>query len=263
MRHLIEDKSIGGVKREYVETDRKANVGDYVLISNFRGEVAQQIRKVSKLSIFKGDFRVDKPVYGEKYIDADVDEYYVLEPTNIVQIGGTRYQLSERKANVGEKVLAVNNAGDYLIGDVLTVINGNRWSDGTGVSVEEAVSGLYHEEYTVLIPVDSEQAEATPDIEGILANLINRVTSLERITGELVRAKSSVESQLNDAMRNIERQAQELEMEKAKVESNTKDIAFLDERTFEKPGKPEKSVEELMRDLSNAVKEVMGGGADV
>lgn len=100
------------------------------------------------------------------------------------------------------------------------------------------VVGWVDGDYSVLEP-----AEPTPDYTSIIANLAQRVTSLERITGELVRAKSSLESQLRDTQNNVQTFAEQ-------TEANTKDIKFLDDRTFKKPGKPAKSAEEILREIS-------------
>lgn len=257
--HLIEDKTIGGVKREYIEVAYRAEVGDYVRITFFEGDKVSEIRRVTHMKgLSPGDFLFEPMLDGSNYFEADAGEKYAtLEPTDIVHIEGTRYKLAERVAEVGEEIIIVGNTSEHGYGLGETYKVRRVYCD----AVLAGHFGLYLEDYRVLTPVDSEPAEPTPDIHDLLANLAQRVTSLERITGELVRAKSSVESQLNDAMRNIERLAQEYEMEKAKVESNTKDIAFLDERTYEKPGKPTKSAGELVHDILRLIEENGGAGA--
>jgi hypothetical protein len=257
--HLIADKSIGGVQREFIEVDRKAEVGDYVWLVNEEAviEVTEFGVDLANRQIISGDTKA-------------------LEPTDFVHIDGTRYQLAERKAGEGEKVLIVNAEGScdmYSNGDVIeaekvdnfgiyniSVVFADIGSEG-GYNSE---GYIYNEEYRVLVPADSEPAEPTPDIYSLLANAALKITSLERIVGELVRSKSSIESQLSLTQNNVERLAQELEREKEfnnsiyaklsdlkdEVESNTKDIAFLDERTFEKHGKPTKSAEEILREIS-------------
>ncbi|MED3832959.1 hypothetical protein [Peribacillus frigoritolerans] len=291
--HLIEDKTIGGVKREYEEVRREVAVGDYVWLVNAECaiKVTEHSVDVANRQILTGDTKA-------------------LDPTDILHIDGTRYQLAERQAEIGDKVIAIRYAADSTgikPGMVCEVDFAEHEDGSVGVDGVGFFDIRRNDKYLVLIPVyscdncgsrlgevacsnskggsycsvkcadeedgspvDSEPAEPTPDID-IMANLVarvhelemklaakeefacyvdNRLNKLERITGELVRAKSSVESQLNDAMRNTERLAQELEREKAKVESNTKDIAFLDDRTYEKIGKPTKSAEELLREIS-------------
>jgi hypothetical protein len=66
----------------YVKVDRKAKVGDYVLITKFDGYKVKAIRRVVKLSSYTQDFYVDEPVgrFHEDYLDGDDDEYKTLEP---------------------------------------------------------------------------------------------------------------------------------------------------------------------------------------
>ena len=86
--HLIKDESLGRVLREYVEVDRKAEVGDYVTRDGI-------IREVEK----RND--VCDGVEFEPYLDDDgedtigwTDGYYkTLEPTDIIRIKGKRYRL--------------------------------------------------------------------------------------------------------------------------------------------------------------------------
>ncbi|MBA9027546.1 hypothetical protein [Peribacillus huizhouensis] len=91
--HLITDESIGGVLREYVEVDRKAKVGDYVIDKNDVRKVLRQ----SEIGVTLGD-----AYYGLRH-----GCYRTLESTEIVQIIGTRYRLVDRKAEIGEKVIIV------------------------------------------------------------------------------------------------------------------------------------------------------------
>lgn len=275
--HLVKDENIGGIQREYVEVNRKAKVGDYVRLIHVETEFIADERLINQ-------------------INSDIADGHIrtLEPTDIVHIDDKKYQLVKRNAEVGEKVLTIQyDGGCTKPGDIQTVLDLCGYTDGSVKTVEGSFFDRdCNDQYRVLIPVYScdncgsrlgesacsnskggsycsakcaDEAEPTPDIHDLFANLAQRVTSLERINGELVRTKfsvenrfDSVESQLNDAIRNIERQAQELEREKEKlsdlkdeVESNTKDpFAFLDDRTFEKPGKPTKSAEVILRDIS-------------
>ncbi|MCO0597397.1 hypothetical protein NGI46_07940 [Peribacillus butanolivorans] len=279
--HLIADKSIGGVEREYEEVRREVAVGDYVWLVN-----AECVIVVSEHSADHANRQI---------VSGDTK---ALDPTDIVVIDDQRYQLAERKADVGEKIIDLSDGEILEVHEIMT-----SSLDEIRMGVEINPDGIWvgDNEYLVLQPI----SETTPDID-ILANLVTRVyelesklaskedfdcstdkrlNKLERITGELVRSKSSVESQLNDAIRNVERLAQELEREKEfrasiyekvsdlkddhentafkvvdveqaiggildSIESNTKDIAFLDDRTFEKAAKPTKSAEDILREIS-------------
>jgi hypothetical protein len=127
---------------------------------------------------------------------------------------GKSYRMVKRVAEKGDKVLIVNEFSPqlkkwYKNGDVLTCFD---HFDGVNrpdfiVPTERTVSRIFDKEYVVLEPLES---EATPDINDLLANLANRVHSLEQ--------------QIRDTQRNLETFAEQ-------TESNTRDIAFLDERT--------------------------------
>ncbi|MEY8188630.1 hypothetical protein AB4X15_03005 [Peribacillus simplex] len=166
-----------------------------------------------------------------------------MTETKTYLIGDKKYIEVDRAAKVGDKIVIVDasyTGGTYVNGDFLTVTT----SFGTaGVRCEEIANERNYGgqvdpgEYRVL-----EQVEPTPDIHDLLANLAQRVTSLERITGTLVRAKFSLESQIRDTQNNVQTFAEQ-------TEANTKDIKFLDDRTYV-PEKPTKSAEEILCEIS-------------
>jgi hypothetical protein len=137
---------------------------------------------------------------------------------NMHEINGKSYVEVDRKAAVGDKIiiiLADTASGLYEEGDILTVTDSDRWDSGEGISVKEHGMGLFHHEYKVLEPVEG---ESSPSVTDILANLANRVHSLEQ--------------QLRDTQGNVEKLAEELATVKHLADSNEQDIAMLDERTF-------------------------------
>ncbi|KUP31092.1 hypothetical protein AU387_15635 [Bacillus halotolerans] len=178
--HVLADETLGGIKREYVEVDRKAEV----------------IEKI--VSIFGNCPYYSEKEYG-KVIDVDIDDaevefeskyedeswyilhgaYRVLEPTDIVHIDGGRYELTERKAEVGEKILTTQTQlGRLPVGKVLTV---------TDVFVDDSVGEwgvgiVVKTNYRVLVPVESAEAdEPQPaDLIDVVSNLAARVADLER-----------------------------------------------------------------------------------
>jgi hypothetical protein len=140
---------------------------------------------------------------------------YVMDGKNYVEV--------ERKAKVGDKVLIVNaefSYGMYHNGDLITVES----TDDTGIYNKSIAcvgedgynsSGcIYHEEYRVLEPLET---EARPDVIDLLANLARRVASLEQ--------------QLISTQTNVEKLAEELAKVKYIGECNTEDIIDLDQRT--------------------------------
>lgn len=158
--HVLADESLGGIKREYVEVDRKAKLGE-------------------KIVIVDAD-----PGYGDHYSNGDVFtvelyvgygfgvatecghhvgkyEYRTLEPTNVVHIDGPdgteRYEMVDRKAEVGEKVIHMNNGK-----------SGGRVREVTNVGVGtidviecehpdgDITCGFSHGCYRVLVPLSKE-----------------------------------------------------------------------------------------------------------
>ncbi|ASB87703.1 hypothetical protein [Bacillus sonorensis] len=190
--HVLTDESLGGIKREYVEVDRKAEVGDKIVI----------VDKKYPDDIYKnGDiFTVDREVPpGSGYVGSDGaasdmntggliyrGEYRVLEPTNIVHIDGPdgteRYEMVDRKAEVGEKVIHMNEGkSEGTVTEVTDVgvgmIDVIEYEDSDG----ETTCGFSHGCYRVLVPLESSEEEPQPsDLFDVVANLATRVAELER-----------------------------------------------------------------------------------
>lgn len=160
--HLIEDESLGGLLREYVETNRKADVGDYV-INNKNTEDEAYFKVTGYSDEFLPSYTVDytgKENEEEYTVSVSIDRSITLDPTDIVRINDQRYKLVDRKAEVGEKVVITNvdsegEGGDYRIGNVLTVeyctgemfyVNG-KFEDGSKIN-------LWAKEYYVIKPVE-------------------------------------------------------------------------------------------------------------
>ncbi len=135
--HVLADEKLGGIKREYIEVGRKAEVGERIIIveadcqSEYRnGDRAFVSRFVKDDSKF-GHYAESILANGQSIALYD-REYHVLEPTDIVHIGGQRYEMVDRKAEVGEKIIVdipdqcIGN--DKEIGIVGTVRS--RYSDG-------------------------------------------------------------------------------------------------------------------------------------
>ncbi|UNE51159.1 hypothetical protein F5K02_09955 [Bacillus amyloliquefaciens] len=160
--HILVDETLGGLKREYVEIDRKAEVGEKIVI----------VEKNDFEGYENGDvFTVDRDFHSEMdFVESDVaasygndsgaiyhDEYHVLEPTDIVHIDGRRYEMVEREGEVGDKVIHVYK------GESNGIVRVIRKADDDGVDVdtfedeEELYSGFYHGYYYVLVPLDKEK----------------------------------------------------------------------------------------------------------
>ncbi|MED2978816.1 hypothetical protein P4284_19195, partial [Bacillus swezeyi] len=186
--HVLADESLGGIKREYVEVDRKAKRGEKIVVVDKRypddiyknGDIFTVDREVPLGSDYVecGEAKSDMNCGGLIYLG----EYNVLEPTNIVHIDGTeRYEMVDRKAEVDEKIVIIapddGLAVDGDLGKVATV---------TEVFSEEDIDAspmgwVKRSEYRVLIPVESSEEEPQPsDPIDVIANLATRVAELER-----------------------------------------------------------------------------------
>ena len=193
--HVLADESLGGIKREYVEVDRKAEVGDKIVIVDKRypGDIYEN-----------GDiFTVDRETPpGSGFVECGeatsgmncggliyLGEYRVLEPTNIVHIDGPdgteRYEMVDRKPEIGEKVI-VTESDDFPKGFVDSVKEVDDFHDNGSFFLVNGVLGenfldAEYEEYRVLVPAESSEEEPQPsDPIDVIANLATRVAELER-----------------------------------------------------------------------------------
>ncbi|MBW7634738.1 hypothetical protein K1I48_14815 [Bacillus licheniformis] len=186
--HVLADESLGGIKREYVEVNRKAKLGE-------------------KIVIVDAD-----PGYGDHYSNGDFftvelytgygsgvatkcghhvgnNEYCTLEPTNVVHIDGPdgteRYEMVDRKAEVGEKVI-ITRSDDFPKGFVDFVKEFDDFFDDGSFFLNKGVPGedfldVDVDDYRVLVPVESSEEEPHPsDPIDVIANLATRVAELER-----------------------------------------------------------------------------------
>ncbi|WP_431021093.1 hypothetical protein [Bacillus subtilis] len=177
--HVLADETLGGIKREYVEVDRWAEVGD--LIAN--GELI-------------GKFRYNSGIFTHVYYDGAYGGEYawytnkcrVLEPTDIVHIDGGRYELTDRKAEVGEKVMYVNESGESygIVTEVIAVgagvVDVVEYEEPSGA----VVVGMSHDRYRVLAPVEAEADEPQPvDAVFAIGNVAQEVAKLKRTVERL------------------------------------------------------------------------------
>lgn len=197
--HVLADETLGGIKREYVEVDRKAEVGEKIVIvakderevGYDNGDIFTVDREFSKVN---DHVESDEAICGDNIYGVILrEEYRVLEPTDIVHIGTQRYKLTDRKAEVGEKVIVVDDDdsseefGSFRIGEVGTVESYSSDDMCYGIYANVRVSDerdipLYLHEYRVLVPVESTEAdEPQPaDLIDVVSNLATRVADLER-----------------------------------------------------------------------------------
>ncbi|KQL18836.1 hypothetical protein [Cytobacillus solani] len=248
--HVIKDESLGGIEREYVEVDRKADVGDKIIINN------KDFGNYENGDVFTVIGRYDESLTSSKAIGVDAKEtdvrirdyeYQTLEPTDIVHIDGARYRMVERKAEVGENVLIVHSEVDgYGVGDDFEALAIFAKTIRI-IDIGGGINHVEHYEYRVLVPADKElltvdeglvgvdHSQASPQVLDLLANLASRLTTLEQhvknLEGQLDdlvdrshRKLTTIEQQLRDTQANVERQAEEL----AKLEKRVDQIITND-----------------------------------
>ncbi|GIN80485.1 hypothetical protein JF533_18820 [Bacillus subtilis] len=157
--HVLADETLGGIKREYVEVDRKAAVGEKVIVSSIKTYNMRDMTVGSVYDVISGSGAgvtsvLVKDDVGDKAC-ADHNGYHVLEPTDIVHIDGQRYEMADRKAKVGEKVITITKCDIYSKGEIGTV---GYQSPPRYIYVRFETRAVAwrvpHEDYRVLVPLD-------------------------------------------------------------------------------------------------------------
>ncbi|QJC97151.1 hypothetical protein HC660_26770 [Bacillus mojavensis] len=186
--HVLADETLGGIKREYVEVDRKAEVGEKLvsIFGDYPHYSEKEYGRVVGVDIDDAEVEFESKYEDESWYIL-YGAYHVLEPTDIVHIDGERYELTDRKPEVGEKVIVVDDDGTYETGSIFTTKETDRWLDGSGISVEEFNYGLFHKEYRVLVPVESAEADEPQPVDTVFAigNVAQEVAKLKRTVERL------------------------------------------------------------------------------
>lgn len=178
--HVLADETLGGIKREYVEVDRKAEVGEKIVIVNADVQCEEPYHNGYRFEV-ESLLGYSRGIQTACHRDIFDFEYHVLEPTDIVRIDGRRYEMIDREAEVGEKIIHLYE------GESNGVAREVRKTDDEGVEVdpyedEEGVwIGLDHGYYRVLVPVEAAEDEPKPaDPIDVIASLAQEVASLKR-----------------------------------------------------------------------------------
>ncbi|KXZ22386.1 hypothetical protein P4T89_12775 [Bacillus nakamurai] len=173
--HVLTDESLGRIKREYVEVDRKADVGDRVVADgDYREVVAISSRRGICLD---GDICLGIP-----------HSYRTLEPTSIVHIDGERYKMVDRKAKVGEKVIITERVDFYMddmtVGKVYEVINISGEEDVEVMDDTEEKATASKSGYLSLVSLTKENKHQKPKAKTRgykeVKNLIHHELSITR-----------------------------------------------------------------------------------
>ncbi|QAW23972.1 hypothetical protein ETA12_04845 [Bacillus velezensis] len=186
--HVLADETLGGIKREYVEVDRKAIEGESIVIVGKK--FPEDVYNNGDILTVDRDFHSEMTfVESDEAISAEYncsgliyhEEYHVLEPTDIVHIDGQRYEMVEREAEVGEKVIVVRpdeGLGNDKEAGIVGIVSSLYSAGDVGVKDFGFVLGT---EYRVLVPVESAEDEPKPaDPIDVIASLAQEVASLKR-----------------------------------------------------------------------------------
>ncbi|KJR69247.1 hypothetical protein [Bacillus velezensis] len=147
--HVLADETLGDIKREYIEVDRKAEVGERIIL-----------RDDDEIGTFLGS--------NSSFVYLDLGGYRngvacdpaccrVLEPTDIVHIDGRRYEMVEREGEVGDKVIHVYKGESNGIVRVVRKVADDGVDVDTFEDEGELYSGFYHGHYYVLVPLDIQE----------------------------------------------------------------------------------------------------------
>ncbi|PJH94900.1 hypothetical protein C7H81_01915 [Bacillus subtilis] len=188
--HVLADETLGGIKREYVEVDRKAEVGEKIItVESCKEFEVGEVFTVTECNRWYDGTGIS--VY-ETGIGLYHHEYRALKPTDIVHIDGQRYEMADRKAKVGEKVIITRKLDccmlDTKIGssyEVVRLVEGTNGDVNVIDDTDEEATALFGG-YSVLVPVEAESDEPLPsDLIDVVSNLAARVADLERVNKKL------------------------------------------------------------------------------
>ncbi|MCY8997892.1 hypothetical protein [Bacillus inaquosorum] len=145
--HVLADEKLGGIKREFMEIDRKAEAGEKIILRD-DDEIGTFLRSDSSFVY------LDLSGY-RNGVACDPACCRVLEPTNIVHIDGQCYEMVDRKAKVGEKFISITKCDIYSKGEI-GIVGYQSPPHYIYVRFETraATWRVPHEDYLVLVPLD-------------------------------------------------------------------------------------------------------------
>lgn len=215
-RHYIADEELGGIEREYIEVDRKAEVGDYV-VSNEQLDFTDRIYEVFHIA---GEWIIGK--YSRGHVS--LSNYRTLSPTNIVRISGECYEMADRRAEVGDKILMTSDE------DGGAIIGVNRINNS-------AINFLLsHGKCSVISPLSADESTGyLANERGDVERLTDMLVSLSQEVAQLKRKISELSDDTATNAKDIRTWADDYTQNKAEVadltEMLTDDIVLLDDRT--------------------------------
>ncbi|OIR60986.1 hypothetical protein BLL41_10975 [Bacillus sp. FMQ74] len=148
--HVLVDEKLGDIKREYLEIDREAKVGEKIILRD-DDEIGTFLRSDSSFVY------LDLCGY-RNGVACDPACCRVLEPTNIVHNDGQRYEMVDRKAKVGEKIISITKCDIYSKGEIGTVgYQSPPHYIYVRFETRASARSVSHEDYLVLLPLDKHE----------------------------------------------------------------------------------------------------------
>ncbi len=228
--HVLADETLGGIKREYVEVDRKAEVGEKIIVSSIETHNMRDMTIGNVYDVISGSGAGSTSVLVRDDVCdkacAAHNGYRVLEPTNILIVNSQRFEMVNDNAEKGDMVI-VTDSYDFPVGHVDTVkeVDDDR-PDGSVYLVEGANDETYldrsEEEYRVLVPVEDEPKPADP---------IDVIASLAQEVAELKKAAVHSKGQTRALADIQETEAKDLRKKIAKLQDEI-DTLHKDNRTL-------------------------------
>lgn len=231
--HVLADETLGGIKREYVEVDRKAEVGEKIIVSSIETHNMRDMTVGNVYDVISGSGAGSTSVLVRDDVCdkacAAHNGYRVLEPTEIVNIGGQRYEMVEREAKVGEKII-VTSSDTFPEGFIAEVDYLDDFYEDSSFYLTKGIEGNFYLDssddlYRVLVPVEAAEDEPKP------ADPIDVIASLALEVAELKKAAVHSKGQTRALADIQETEAKDLRKKIAKLQDEI-DTLYKDKRTL-------------------------------
>ncbi|MEK3887276.1 hypothetical protein [Bacillus sp. FSL K6-3431] len=177
------------------------------------------------------------------------DGWRIMTP--YIHVKGDRYRMTNRKANVGERIIVTSKWYSFMPGSVLEVISGlvDAPNESNQVNFAHPSNGpsrmkrIENEYYHVLEPIATEASPQSND--DIITNLVRRMAELERKDVEHREFIESLDVEMSDVWRKYGELDESISGIKRDIETWAQEVEELKHAT--KPKKVLINVEELAR----------------
>ncbi|WP_411810098.1 hypothetical protein [Bacillus halotolerans] len=143
--HVLADETLGGIKREYVEVDRKAEVGEKIIVTSSDTFPEGFIAEVEHLDDFYEDnsFYLTKGIGGNFYLDSSDDLYRVLVPVETAEADEPQpADLIDVVSNLATRVADLERTIKRQKDEIDTLHKDNRTLGEELARLKESTSGV-------------------------------------------------------------------------------------------------------------------------